>query len=85
MPSNPGCQLAIYNLASLSALAFYCAFTPLNIAAGLKKTGIYPFDDHIFSDDMFLPSLVSDQAIPQLEVDEPTNANLPAPLTHNTK
>ena len=33
---------------------------------------------------MFLPSLVSDQAVPQQEVDEPTNANLGAPITHDT-
>ena len=33
---------------------------------------------------MFLPSLVSDQAVPQQEVDEPTDANLPAPITHDT-
>ena len=33
---------------------------------------------------MFLPSLVSDQAVPQKEVDEPTDANLPAPITHDT-
>ena len=84
MLSNPGCPLTTYNLASLSASAFYRAFTPSNIAAGFKKTGIYPFDDHIFSDDMFLPSLVSDQAVPQQEVDEPTDANLPAPITHDT-
>ena len=32
---------------------------------------------------MFLPSLVSDQAVPQQKVDEPTNANLPAPITHD--
>ena len=32
---------------------------------------------------MFLPSLISDQAVPQQEVDEPTNANLPAPMNHD--
>ena len=83
MLSNPGCPLTIHNFSSLSASAFYRAFTPSNIAAGFKKTGIYPFDDHIFSADMFLPSLVSDQAVPQQEVDEPTNVNLSAPITHD--
>ena len=42
---NSGCPLTIYDLASLSASACYHAFTPSSIAAGLKKTGIYPFDD----------------------------------------
>ena len=84
MLSNHGCPLTIYNLALLSASAFYHAITPSNIAAGFKKTGIYPFDDHIFLDDMFLPRLVSDQAVPQQDVDEPTDANLPAPITHDT-
>ena len=84
MLSNPGCSLTIYNRASLSASAFCRAFTPPNIAAGFKKTRIYSFDDHIFSDDMLLSSLVSDQAVPQKEVDEPTDANLPAPIPHDT-
>ena len=50
----------------------------------IQKTGIYLSDDHIFFDDMFLLSLVLDQAVPQQEVDESTNANLPAPIAHDT-
>ena len=33
---------------------------------------------------MFLPSLVSDQAVSQQEVCEPAIANLCAPIIHNT-
>ena len=76
--SNAGQPLTIYNLASLSSIAYYRAFTPSNITSGFKKTGIVPFDEHIFPEDVILLSMVTDQAIPQQQVEN--NANLPAPI-----
>ena len=80
MLSNAGQPLMIYNLASLSSIVYYHAFTPSksNITSGFKKTGIVPFDEHIFPEDVFLSSMVTDQAIPQQQVEN--NANLPAPI-----
>ena len=37
------------------------AMTQTNIIVGLKKTGIFPLDEHIFDECDFLPSLVTDQ------------------------
>ena len=34
--------------------------TPTNIIAGFKKTGIFPFDEHIFDECNFLSSVVTD-------------------------
>ena len=78
MLSNAGQALTIYNLASLSSIAYYRAFTPSNITSGFKKTGIVPFDEHIFPEDVFLSSMVTDQAISRQQVEN--NANLLAPI-----
>ena len=42
------------------AIAYANAVTPSNIQAGLKSTGIYPFNSQIFSDLDFLPGYVTD-------------------------
>ena len=63
MLSNAGQPLTIYNLDSLSSTAYYRAFTPFNITSGFKKTGIVPLDENIFSEDVFLPSMVTDQPV----------------------
>lgn len=40
------------------------ALTPNNIINAFKKTGIFPLDEHVFTDDAFLPSSVSDRPVP---------------------
>ena len=60
MTANPGHALSIYNVASLAGQAFNKAFTPENINSGFKKTGIWPFNSHVFTEDMFLPASVTD-------------------------
>ena len=37
-----------------------------------------PFDEHIFPEDVFLSSMVTDQAIPQPQQEIESNATLPA-------
>ena len=74
MLSNAGQPLTIYNLASLSSTAYYRAFTPSNITSGFKKTGIVPLDENIFSEDVFLPSMVTDQPV-SLPEDTPAPDN----------
>ena len=76
MVSNPRQPLTIYNLASLSSTAYYRAFTPSNITSGFQKTGIVPFDEHIFPEDVFLSSMVTDQAIPQPQQEIVKQCNL---------
>lgn len=40
------------------------AMTPNNIINAFKKTAIFPYDPHVFSDDDFLPSSVSERPFP---------------------
>ncbi|KAJ4425682.1 hypothetical protein ANN_27878 [Periplaneta americana] len=64
MLSNPGKTISIYQISSLSDQAFTLAFTPKNIQAGFKKTGIYLFNRDISVDDDFLCSFVTDRPDP---------------------
>lgn len=59
MISNPGKMISIYNVAALLGQAYPQAFTPLNIMRGFEKTGIWPYNRDIFTDDEFLTSYMS--------------------------
>ncbi|CAH2089142.1 unnamed protein product [Euphydryas editha] len=58
---HPGTPLTIYNVAECFGTAFPLAFTPSNIQNGFKISGIWPFNDNIFSEDEFLSSYVTDR------------------------
>jgi len=62
MTSHPGRPITIYDIAELVGLAYAKSFTPSNITSGFEKTGIYPYNPHIFTEDMFLPAAVTDIA-----------------------
>ena len=64
MISNPGKLISIYEVASCVNSAHERALTPANIISGFRKTGIYPFDRNIFSDDDFMSSAVTDRPDP---------------------
>ena len=61
MLSHPGRALTIYDIAFLSGQAYYKAFIPANITAGFRKTGIYPVNREVFTDDLLLPSAPTDR------------------------
>lgn len=67
MRSNPGQTMTIYNIPSIVAVAFPQAFTPRNIQAGFRCTGIFPFNRKIFDDTDFAPSYVTDRPLPVME------------------
>ncbi|KAF2900299.1 hypothetical protein ILUMI_05885 [Ignelater luminosus] len=78
---NPGVPVTIYDVGQMIGTAFIKAMTPSNIMQSFKKTGIWPFDKDIFSDDDFLPSTVTDRPNPVeenssafLNQDQETNA-----------
>lgn len=58
---NPGKNLSIYNVAECVGIAYPRAMTPANITQALKKCGIFPFDDQIFTDLDFLPSEITNR------------------------
>ncbi|XP_045782879.1 uncharacterized protein LOC123879265 [Maniola jurtina] len=61
MLRNPGCPITIYDVGALIGQAFAKSMTPLNITHAFKKTGIFPFDRHVFSEEDFAPSSVTDR------------------------
>lgn len=54
----------VYDLAELTKKAFIRAATTENATHGFSSTGIYPFNDQLFDESLFAPSLVSDQPAP---------------------
>lgn len=79
---NPGKTCTIYDVAKLSALPFNQAFTPKNIQHGFKKSGIWPFNSEIFTDEDFSCSYVTDRP-PEIE-DQNEQVSLPTnyPCVH---
>lgn len=64
MVTNPSRTLTIYDIPSIIATALPLASTPINIMAGFRCTGIYPFNSEIFTEAEFLPSYVTDRSAP---------------------
>lgn len=77
MLQHPGKTISIYDVAGLLGTAFDRAMTPANIKSGFRKTGIFPFDRHIFTDEDFLPSEVTNRPL-----DGPSNATLSTSAIH---
>ena len=59
--SHPGETLSLYYVAGLSNKAFVKSYTLENITSSFRRTGIFPFNSEIFTEDEFLPSTVTDQ------------------------
>ena len=62
-PQNANKAMTIHILPAMVSYAFPKAFTPQNITAGFRCTGIYPFDRNVFTDLDFMPSTVSDRPL----------------------
>ena len=74
MRSNPGKIVIIYNIPALVNKAYLAAFTPSNIQAELKSTGIYPFCRDIFDESAFAPSELTNRSNLNQEITEVGNA-----------
>lgn len=53
--------MSIYDVPALITKAHARSFTPSNIASAFRKTGIFPFDRQVLSDEDFCPSSVTDR------------------------
>lgn len=53
--SNPGKTMNIYNIPKLAKHAFFESFNAKNITKAFEKTGIWPFNKLVFSEDDFAP------------------------------
>lgn len=67
LATNPGKTLTIYELAELSGQAYSLALTPKNIQCGFSKSGIYPYNKDVFTDDDFIAASVTDRPNPENE------------------
>lgn len=61
LSNHPGKTITIYDVAEIFGIAFYRSMTPSNITSGFKATGIYPFNRDVFSEELYLCSLVTDR------------------------
>ena len=71
---NPGKIVTIYNILALINKAYLAAFTPSNIQAGFKSTGIFPFCRDIFDESAFAPSELTSRSYPNQGIIETCNA-----------
>ncbi|CAH2091634.1 unnamed protein product [Euphydryas editha] len=67
MLRNAGHAFTIYQIAECVGQAYLKAMTPVNIISAFKKCGIFPFDESVFTEEDFLPSVVTDRPDPQIE------------------
>lgn len=71
MTTHPGKPITIYNIAELSQKAFVQAFSKSNIMKGFERTGIWPLNRNVFTDDDFLMASVTNRPLvdkePQVE------------------
>ena len=74
MRSYPGKIVTIYNIPALVNKAYLAAFTPSNVQAGFKSTGIYPLCRDIFDESAFAPSELTNRSYLNKEIRETDNA-----------
>lgn len=63
MMRHPGKPISIYEIAACVGEAHMKAMTPINIMNAFRKTGIFPYDNNIFTDIDFLPSEVTNRPL----------------------
>lgn len=76
MSQHPGRGITQYNVARLFQEAYKKVATLGNAESGFRVTGIYPFNDDLFDEADFAPSLVTDQMQQDHSSDE-TGVSLP--------
>lgn len=74
MRSNPGKTMSIYDIPGIVASAAPLALTSSNIQAGFRKTGIYPYNRHLFTELDFAPAFVTDRPSPENTTDPQVNS-----------
>ena len=66
MKNHPGKHMTIYDIPHIVNLALPLAATPVNIQNGFSVCGISPFNNHIFTNNDFLASYVTNRECPQV-------------------
>lgn len=90
MMQHPEQTATIYNVAGFVKIAHGKGITSSNITAAFKKTCIYPYDRHVFTDADYLCNYVTDRTMVDLsatcsEVKEnPPLGEVPAEKSNNS-
>nr|CAI5868172.1 unnamed protein product [Callosobruchus analis] len=66
---NPGKAVTQFKIASLLNEAYLKSAVPANAINSFKKTGIHPFNPHVFENWQFSPALATDKQFPQTKTD----------------
>ncbi|KAK7575698.1 hypothetical protein V9T40_012018 [Parthenolecanium corni] len=79
MELHPGQTMKLADLPELISYAHLHAMTPSNILSGFRKTGIFPFNRDIFTEDDYSPSNTTDRSNPETEIlcDELPDTSVP--------
>jgi len=64
MTSNPGKRITFFEMAGLFQVAYNRAATVEKAVTGFRVTGIWPFNDDIFSDEDFAAAEVTEEPEP---------------------
>ncbi|CAM1295476.1 Uncharacterised protein r2_g465 [Pycnogonum litorale] len=72
MRNHPGRTITIYDIPNLVKEAQLQAMTPRNILSGFEKTGIFPYNRDLFTEEDFAPAQLTDRALPAIpEIETP--------------
>lgn len=65
MVANPGKRISFYDIAEIFAVAYNKSATIEKSVNGFRVCGLWPFNNHIFTDEDFAPSALTDEPAPQ--------------------
>lgn len=63
--ANPGKRISFYDIAEKFAVAYNKSATIDKSVNGFRVCGLWPFNNHIFRDEDFAPSALTDEPAPQ--------------------
>ena len=75
MQENPGRSMSIHVIPSIVSYAYQLAFTPSNIAARFRKTGIYTFGKNAITPDEYLQNYATYQLFSSEEMIQPKDSS----------
>lgn len=80
---HPGKRITIYDVPEILGRVYPLAFSNKNIISAFQKTGLYPFNRHVFDDSEFLAASVTDMIQDETTVatSSSTSTSLERPTT----
>ena len=58
MQKNPGMNISKYQVAALTYKPYIKAMSPENLISSFRKTGIFPFNNKVITNDQTAPSII---------------------------